>query len=184
MIYADFLLPTVQAYHRNLQSILPPEIAAHLLPLPKFNGGGLLSKSVTLPLSVVSSESSTLPLPPSQSSQSSIRKLPQLASASGEDGMMSLLTGENSSIKSSASLPSLPAAGYNPGDAPCLSDLTYPDQYELGSGRSQVREQLLEKVAKSITQSSVKYGSAGSMPLAPVQSHLAVRNSTHKNNKR
>ena len=41
------------------------------------------------------------------------------------------------------------------------------------------RDHLLEKVSRSLSSSHVKFGSAGSMPLAPLHSHLAVKNSTH-----
>ena len=142
----------LQAYHRNIYPSLPPEVAANLLPniLPVPKWGA--------PSKLTSSDNNSV-------------KGVEFSYLSTSASLSSLdLNGDNSSfrsnISSSASLP---------------TSLSFAPGINVGLSRSnQARDELLEKVSKSLSQSTIKYGSVGSMPPAQVRSHVAVRNTTHR----
>jgi len=147
----DDIVEHIQAYHRNIQPFLPSEVAANLLPNTlPVPKWGAASKSVT--------DSSSL-------KGGDFSYLSASASVSSLD-----FNGDNSSFRSNiSSSVSLPAT------------LSFAPSINVGLSKSnQARDELLEKVSKSLSQSTIKYGSVGSMPPAQVRSHVAVRNTTHR----
>jgi hypothetical protein len=181
---SEGIVEHLTAYHRNVQAVLPADLAANLLPTAK--RGGAIGLLPLHPLKVSSSSDDSLSLPRKMPGVLSFNPLEGGGGGGGGGGASVSLSSSlshldwhadtasfKSGISSSVSLPTTLTLGLSAQGA------SAGDGRKMQETQNQRREQLLERVSKSLNQSSAKKGAVGSMPLAPINSHLAVRNSTH-----